>query len=439
MTHIFQKEDEYIKINKYKNVQIKNMHGFSIMFFIIAVISYAFIINFSPIEPDSSNQAFVYTFNQAPFTISMLSFTCSIIFFLFGWKTILRKRILNIFQGFFILFLFINPLSIKQIITPGDNILYALSIMMAYRFYLIFQSKESHSKWICGLLLLSGTLISYQTLFIFMQIMVIDYMYHIFVDKNDYNKKPIDALALIFSISVISLYFYNVTIDDISSSISQTFTSFTTMSFSVWIVFTFIFLLVFVSFCLKNVKKENLFVTNSAFVIFLTIVGCFYQSSVFYFPFLLVLLGFSFFYIDNVSSLYSKVFSTALVIFMASSYFSVLNNYRIQMIMSQSIYHSIESKLDTNKSYYLIGDIPHSPILKKNDLYPNGYWDSLYFSSEHWIRLAHQSNILLFKENDSFMASRLGMDFYNKNPENETRYYKMIEKNNFSYIFFKKS
>lgn len=432
--NLYSNEPVYVSVNKYKKVKIEYLKGFSLMAFAISVVSYFFIINQSPVFPYGANSFTLFIYQKAPITLSSLSFALTMGFLLYGLNVVAKKRRLSIWQALTVAFVFINPFTLKAILTPVENVSYALCVFLTYRFYLLFQKETRDSRYVTFILLLACSLFFENAVFIFAQIAVMDFAYHIFTSRSDKNKSSLQTLTLVSIVGIISAFFYNMTLDSLSDHVSLFFTTFFTLLNSLWIAFLMIGLIgfsVWISLRLKAFRFNLSFIAPLAL---LSLFACYTPAGkTFNMPFLIAMLVFSFSQIVNISRVYSIVLASALVILTSSSYFTVLNNHRIQSIFVASLTQSIRKDMIKDQFYSLLGDMPASPVVKPNNIYPPFFWNKFYFSTRAWVYEQKQQGYIFIVGSQQNIKN-LGMDYYLKKPLNDTKYYRIVNKDDINYV-----
>jgi len=432
--NLYSNEPVYVSVNKYKKVKIEHLKSFSLIAFAISVISYFFIIYQAPVFPYSANTVTLFIYQKAPLTLSILCFALTVGFLLYGLNVVAKKRRLSVWQSLIVAFVFINPFTLKAILTPVDNVSYALCVFLTYRLYLLFQKETKDSRYVTFILLLACSLFFKNGLFVFAQIAVMDFIYHVFTSSSDKNKSSIQTLSLIGIVGIISAFFYNTTLDTISDHISFFLTTFIALLNSVWVAFLMIGLIGFIGWVSSILKTSSIKLSLIAPLAFLMIFACYMpEEKTFNMPFLMAMLIFSFSRIVNISKAYGIVLASALVILTSSAYFTVLNNHRIQSIFVESLTQSIRKDLIKDQFYSLLGDMPASPVVKPNNLYPTLFWNSFYFNIRAWADDQKQQGFI-FIIGPQQSIKNLGMDYYLKKPINDTKYYRIVNKDDVNYV-----
>lgn len=432
--NLYSNEPVYVSVNKYKKVKIEHLKSFSLIAFAISVISYFFIIYQAPVFPYSANTLTLFIYQKAPLTFSILCFALTVGFLLYGLNVVAKKRRLSFWQSLIVAFVFINPFTLKAILTPVENVSYALCVFLTYRLYLLFQKEAKDSRYVTFILLLACSLFFKNALFVFAQIAFMDFIYHVFTSSSDKNKSSIQTLFLIAIVGIISAFFYNTTLDTISDHISFFLTTFIALLNSVWIAFLLIGLIGFAGW---SSLRQGSFSLNPSFITPLSLLAFFAcympEEKTFNMPFLIAMLIFSFSRIVNISKAYSVVLASALVILTSSAYFTALNNHRVQSIFVDSLTKSIRKDLIKDQFYSLLGDMPASPVVKPNNLYPPLFWNNFYFSTRAWAYEQKQQGFIFIAGSQQSIKN-LGMDYYLKKPLNDTKYYRIVNKDDINYV-----
>lgn len=400
-------------------------------------ISY-FIINVKhPIVTQNSIPLLNSFINSYPIFISSLFFFISTTLIFYTIYEISNKRFNDLFKSGCLLFLLINPFSLKYILIPGDNIVYALSVFFTFKNYLLLFNRRENNLVIFFFILLSICLISPYTIILMSQIILLDYFYNFFSNKDE--RKPLIHLFIIVSIAYfIQFYLLFKNMDIFSDHASSVYFSFIRTVSSPWLAFMLVSAIGFTIWCFSKISRDNR-ISNIILYIILVIISCLsFSFDSFNFPFFILLLSASFIDIKNISKKYAYTLVSILIVFSVSSFFSTLNNYKIQMIFSDNVIGNISTKLDNNNTYYVINNIAYSPIITNNFIYPNKYWDRFYLSNNTWNKISKTKNIVFIHHNQDFIVDKMGNDFYTWS-KNDNKYYSIMHKNGFSYIFFKKS
>lgn len=432
--NLYSNEPVHMSVNKYKKVKIEYLKGFSLMAFAISVISYFFIIHQSPVFPYGANTFTLFIYQKAPLTLSTLSFALTMGFLLYGLNVVAKKRRLSIWQALIVAFVFINPFTLKAILTPVENVSYALCVFLTYRLYLLFQKEAKDSRYVTFILLLASSLFFENAVFIFTQIAVMDFAYHIFTARSDKNKSSLQALALVSIVGIISAFFYNTTLDSLSDHVSLFFTTFFTLLNSVWIAFLMVGLIGFSVWISSRLKAFRFNLSSIVPLALLLFFACYAPAGkMFNMPFLIAMLVFSFSQIVNISRVYSIVLASALVILTSSAYFTVLNNHRIQSIFVENLTQSIRKDMSKDQFYSLLGDMPASPVIKPNNIYSPLFWNNFYFSTRAWAYEQKQQGYIFIVGSQQSIKN-LGMDYYLKKPVSDTKYYRIVNKDDINYV-----
>ena len=432
--NLYSNEPVYMSVNKYKKVKIEYLKGFSLMAFAISVISYFFIVHQSPVFPYGANTFTLFIYQKAPLTFSILCFALTVGFLLYGLNIVAKKRRLSFWQSLIVAFVFINPFTLKAILTPVENVSYALCVFLTYRLYLLFQKEAKDSRYVTFILLLACSLLFKNALFIFAQIAVMDFIYHVFTSSSDKNKSSIQTLSLIGVVGIISAFFYNTTLDTLSDHISFFLTTFIVLLSSIWIAFLLIGLIGFTGWASSEHKASGFNLSFISSLSLLALLACYMpEEKTFNMPFLIAMLIFSFSRIVNISKAYSVVLASALVILTSSAYFTVLNNHRVQSIFVDSLTKSIRKDLIKDQFYSLLGDMPAPPVVKPNNLYPPLFWNNFYFSTRAWAYEQKQQGFIFIAGSQQSIKN-LGMDYYLKKPLNDTKYYRIVNKDDINYV-----
>lgn len=423
-----------MEINKKKYDYIKMM--LFITYFLFN-ITYAIIDVKYPIIIKNPLPVIDSWLHDYPLLLSLSSFLFSstVIFYTLYYSCV--KKIDNFLKFLALFFLIINPFTIKYILIPGDNIIYAASVFFSLKIYFNLLNKKYDSLFIFFLLLSGISLISPYSIIIITQIVLLDYFYNFF-SGND-SKKPlthITPIILIIYILIFNFSFKNV--DTLSDNISSIYFSIIHMSNSIWLAFTLISIIGFALWLTTLIKNTNKFLNFFCYIILIPISCLSFSFDSFNFPFFILLLTFSFSQIKNISKKYSYFLQVALIILSFSSFFSVINNYKIQMLFSENVLSHLSHKLDNNNTYYIINSMSYSPALKYTALYPKQYWNRFYESDYVWDNIANEKNIFFIHKDQNFMLNNMGFDFY-KEPTIDNKYYSIMNKNEFFYIFFKKN
>lgn len=407
-----------------------------IMYFLFN-ISY-FIINVKyPIVTKNPIPLFNSFINSYPIFISSLFFFISTTLIFYTIYEISNKLFNDLFKSSCLLFLLINPFSLKYILIPGDNLIYALSVFFILKNYLLLFNRRENNSVIFFFILLSICLISPYTIILMSQIILLDYFYNFFSNKDE--RKPLIHLFIIVSIAYfIQFYLLFKNMDIFSDHASSVYFSFIRTASSPWLAFMLVSAIGFTIWCFSKISRGNK-ISNIILYIILAIISCLsFSFDSFNFPFFILLLSASFIDIKNISKKYAYTLVSILIVFSVSSFFSILNNYKIQMIFSDNIIGNISTKLDKNHTYYVINNITYSPIIANNFTYPDKYWDRFYLSNNTWSKISKTKNIVFIHHNQDFIVDKMGNDFYTWS-KNDNKYYSIMHKNGFSYIFFKKS
>ena len=407
-----------------------------IMYFLFN-ISY-FIINVKyPIVTKNPIPLFNNFINSYPIFISYLFFFISTTLIFYTIYEISNKRFNDLFKSSCLLFLLINPFSLKYILIPGDNLIYALSVFFILKNYLLLFNRNENNSVIFFFILLSICLISPYAIILMSQIILLDYFYNFFSNKDE--RKPLIHLFIIVSI-VYFIQFYSLSknMDIFSDHASSVYFSFIRTASSPWLAFMLVSAIGFTIWCFSKISRGNK-ISNIILYIILAIISCLsFSFDSFNFPFFILLLSASFIDIKNISKKYAYTLVSILIVFSVSSFFSILNNYKIQMIFSDNVIGNISTKLDKNHTYYVINNITYSPIIANNFTYPDKYWDRFYLSNNTWNKISKTKNIVFIHHDQDFIVDKMGNDFYTWS-KNDNKYYSIMYKNGFSYIFFKKS
>lgn len=431
---LYSNEPIYVSVNKYKKVRIPHLKSFSLLAFAISVLSYFFIIYQSSIFPNGVSIFSLFLYEKSPLTLSMCCFTLTIGFFIYSLNVVAKKRRLSFWQALIVAFVFINPFTLNAILTPMENISYTLCVFLTYRLYLLFQKEAKDSRYVTFILLLACSLFFKNAVFIFAQIAVMDFLYHVFTSRSDKNKSAVETLSLVSIVLLISAFFYNLTLDSLSDNINLFFTTFISVLTSAWIAFLMIGIIGFVIWTSLKLKAVNFSFLFVAPLIPLIAIACYLpDEKTFNMPFLVAMLVFSFSQIERISRAYSVVISSALVILFCSSYFTVLNNHRIQSLFMNNLTYSIQKDLIKDEFYLLLGDMPASPVIKASNLYPPLFWHSFYFNPRAWV-YEQKKQGFFFTQGSQESIKTLGMDYYLKEPLNDTKYYRIINKNSINYV-----
>lgn len=420
-----------------KTIKQKQFNLFLFITYFLFNISYLITNIEHPIVTNNDITLMNSFIKSYPLSIGSIFFFISTTLIFYTIYDISYKHFNNSFKSCALLFLFVNPFSIKYILIPGDNIVYALSVFFIIKNYILLFNRKENNLVIFFFILLSICLISPYAIILMSQIILLDYCYNFFSEKRD--KKPILYLFLIIiTIYLIQFNLLFKNIETFSDNLSFVYSSFINTSSSIWLVFIMISLIGFVIWLFSNLSKGfNIF--NVIFYVILLLISCLsYSFNSFNFPFFILFLSVSFINIKNISEKYAYTLISFLIIFSISSFFSTLNNYKMQMIFSENIINNIYSKLNNNHTYYIINNIKYSPIIHNNSIYPNGYWDRFYLSNNSWNTIAKKKNIVFIYHNQDFIVAKMGNDFYTSQ-ENDNKYYNIMNKDGFSYIFFKKS
>lgn len=407
-----------------------------IMYFLFN-ISY-FIINVKyPIVTKNPIPLLNSFINSYPIFISSLFFFISTTLIFYTIYEISNKRFNDLFKSGCLLFLLINPFSLKYILIPGDNLIYALSVFFILKNYLLLFNRKENNLVIFFFILLSICLISPYSIILMSQIILLDYFYNFFSNKDE--RKPLIHLFIIVSIAYfIQFYLLFKNIDIFSDHASSVYFSFIRNVSSPWLAFMLVSTIGFTIWCFSKISRDNK-ISNIILYIILVIISCLsFSFDFFNFPFFILLLSTSFIDIKNISKKYAYTLVSILIVFSVSSFFSILNNYKIQMIFSDNVIGNISTKLDKNHTYYVINNITYSPIIANNFTYPDKYWDRFYLSNNTWNKISKTKNIVFIHHNQDFIVDKMGNDFYTWS-KNDNKYYSIMHKNGFSYIFFKKS
>ena len=407
-----------------------------IMYFLFN-ISY-FIINVKyPIVTKNSIPLLNSFINSYPIFISSLFFFISTTLIFYTIYEISNKRFNDLFKSACLLFLLINPFSLKYILIPGDNLIYALSVFFILKNYLLLFNRNENNLVIFFFILLSICLISPYAIILMSQIILLDYFYNFFSNKDE--RKPLIHLFIIVSIAYfIQFYSLSKNMDIFSDNASSVYFSFIRNASSPWLAFMLVSTIGFTIWCFSKISRDNK-ISNIILYIILVIISCLsFSFNSFNFPFFILLLSTSFIDIKNISKKYAYTLVSILIVFSVSSFFSILNNYKIQMIFSDNVIGNISTKLDKNHTYYVINNITYSPIIANNFTYPDKYWNRFYLSNNTWNKISKTKNIVFIHHNQDFIVDKMGNDFYTWS-KNDNKYYSIMHKNGFSYIFFKKS
>lgn len=419
--------------------QTKQQH-FNIFLFItyfLFNISYVITNIKHPIVTENPIPLLNSFINSHPIFISSLFFFISTTLIFYTIYEISNKRFNDLFKSGCLLFLFINPFSLKYILIPGDNFIYALSVFFILKNYLLLFNRKENNLVIFFFILLSICLISPYTIILMSQIILLDYFYNFFSNKNE--RKPLIHLFVILSIAYcIQFYLLFKNIDIFSDHVSSVYFSFIHMALSPWLAFMLVSVIGFTIWGFSKISSDNKISEVISYIILIIISCLSFSFDSFNFPFFILLLSASFIDIKNISKKYAYTLVSILIVFSVSSFFSILNNYKIQMIFSDNVIGNISTKLDNNHTYYVINNITYSPIIAHNLTYPDKYWDRFYLSNNTWNKISKKKNIFLIHHNQDFIVDKMGNDFYTWS-KNDNKYYSIMHKNGFSYIFFKKS
>ena len=407
-----------------------------IMYFLFN-ISY-FIINVKyPIVTKNSIPLLNSFINSYPIFISSLFFFISTTLIFYTIYEISNKRFNDLFKSGCLLFLLINPFSLKYILIPGDNLIYALSVFFILKNYLLLFNRNENNLVIFFFILLSICLISPYTIILMSQIILLDYFYNFFSNKSE-RKPLIQLFSIVLIAYIIQFHLLFKNIDIFSDHASSVYFSFIRSISSPWLVFMLVSGIGFIIWCISNFGKQNK-ISDILLYAILIIISCLsFSFDSFNFPFFILLLSASFNNIKNISKKYAYILISMLIVFSVSSFFSILNNYKMQMIFSENVIGNIYKKLDNNHTYYVINHIAYSPIITNNFTYPDKYWDRFYLSNYTWNKISKRKNIVFIYHNKDFIVEKMGNDFYTWD-KNDNKYYSIMHKNGFSYIFFKKS
>lgn len=157
-----------------------------IMYFLFN-ISY-FIINVKyPIVTKNSIPLLNSFINSYPIFISSLFFFISTTLIFYTIYEISNKRFNDLFKSACLLFLLINPFSLKYILIPGDNLIYALSVFFILKNYLLLFNRNENNLVIFFFILLSICLISPYAIILMSQIILLDYFYNFFQIRMSEN------------------------------------------------------------------------------------------------------------------------------------------------------------------------------------------------------------------------------------------------------------
>lgn len=420
-----------------KKTKQQQFNIFLLITYFLFNISYTIINIKYPIVTHNAIPLMNSLINNYPILISSLFFFISTTIIFYSIYDNGYKRFNSIFKSGCLFFLFINPYSIKYILIPGDNVIYALSAFFILKNYLLLFNRKENNLVIFFFILLSICLISPYTIILMSQIILLDYFYNFFSNKSE-RKPLIQLFSIVLIAYIIQFHLLFKNIDIFSDHASSVYFSFIRSISSPWLVFMLVSGIGFIIWCISNFGKQNK-ISDILLYAILIIISCLsFSFDSFNFPFFILLLSASFNNIKNISKKYAYILISMLIVFSVSSFFSILNNYKMQMIFSENVIGNIYKKLDNNHTYYVINHIAYSPIITNNFTYPDKYWDRFYLSNYTWNKISKKKNIVFIYHNKDFIVEKMGNDFYTWD-KNDNKYYSIMHKNGFSYIFFKKS
>ena len=424
-----------ININKHKY-----FNAFLLITYFLINITY-FIVNVKyPIVVENSIPVFNALINTHPLIFTSLSFllSSSLVFYLIYYFSI--KKCSTIVKSIQLFFLVINPFTIKYMIIPGDNVIYGIAVFFILKTYFNLLNKKESNIILFFLLFFGISLVIPYSIIMMTQLILLDYVYNFFSRKED--KKPlIQITSIIFIIYILVFYSLFKDADILSDNISYIYYSFINMIKSVWLLLTLITAIGFLVWLFSLLKTTKYNFLNILLYILLIPVSCLsFTFDSFNFPFFILFLSISFGEIKNISKTYTYLLNLSFIILSVSSFFFIINNYKMQMLFSENVIMNIKHNIKNkpNKIYYVINKLPYSPVVNNPSIYPTGYLDKLY-SSEYLLNtLLKENNVMFIYKNQKFIEEYMGNDFY-KQPDVDNKYYFIMHKNRFYYIFFKKN
>lgn len=418
----------------------KYFNAFLLITYFLINITY-FIVNVKyPIVVENSIPVFNALINTHPLIFTSLSFllSSSLVFYLIYYFSI--KKCSTIIKSIQLFFLVVNPFTIKYMIIPGDNVIYGITVFFILKIYFNLLNRKESNIILFFLLLFGISLVIPYSIIIMTQIILLDYVYNFFSRKED--KKPlIQITSIIFIIYILVFYSLFKDADILSDYISYIYYSFINMIKSVWLLLTLITAIGFLVWLFSLLKTTKYNFLNILLYILLIPVSCLsFTFDSFNFPFFILFLSISFGEIKNISKTYTYLLNLSFIILSVSSFFFIINNYKMQMIFSENVILSIKHNIQNsnNNVYYVINKLPYSPVLKRASIYPDGYLDKIYYSEYLLNTVSREINLLFIYKNQDFIHKNMGGDFY-KQPSVENKYYFIMHKNRFYYIFFKKN
>lgn len=424
-----------ININKHKY-----FNAFLLITYFLINITY-FIGNVKyPIVVENSIPVFNALINTHPLIFTSLSFllSSSLVFYLIYYFSI--KKCSTIVKSIQLFFLVFNPFTIKYMIIPGDNVIYGIAVFFILKTYFNLLNKKESNIILFFLLFFGISLVIPYSIIMMTQLILLDYVYNFFSRKED--KKPlIQITSIIFIIYILVFYSLFKDADILSDYISYIYYSFINMIKSVWLLLTLITAIGFLVWLFSLLKTTKYNFLNILLYILLIPVSCLsFTFDSFNFPFFILFLSVSFGEIKNISKTYTYLLNLSFIILSVSSFFFIINNYKMQMLFSENVIMNIKHNIKNrpNKIYYVINKLPYSPVVNNPSIYPTGYLDELY-SSEYLLNtLLKENNVMFIYKNQKFIEEYMGNDFY-KQPDVDNKYYFIMHKNRFYYIFFKKN
>ena len=418
----------------------KYFNAFLLITYFLINITY-FIVNVKyPIVVENSIPVFNALINTHPLIFTSLSFllSSSLVFYLIYYFSI--KKCSTIIKSIQLFFLVVNPFTIKYMIIPGDNVIYGIAVFFILKTYFNLLNKKESNIILFFLLLFGISLVIPYSIIIMTQLILMDYVYNLFSRKED--KKPlIQITSIIFIVYILVFYSLFKNTDILSEHISYIYYSFINMIKSVWLLFTLITVIGFIVWLLSLIKTTKFnFLNILLYILLIPVSFLSFTFDSFNFPFFTLFLSISFGQLKNISKAYSYFLNLAFIILSVSSFFFIMNNYKMQMLFSENVIMNIKHNIQNrpNKIYYVINQLPYSPVLKRVSIYPDGYLDKLYYFEYLLNTVSRETNVLFIYKNQDFIHQNMGDDFY-KQPSVENKYYFIMHKNRFYYIFFKKN
>lgn len=331
------------------------------------------------------------------------------------------------------LFLYINPLTWKNLFIPVNNFLFSLAILFSTLCFIYIRSHNLKKELVIPffLLIISFSLINSYFIIYFCSISVITYFLNL-KQKDEYLK----IMSVAFLIALMSSYFICFhNLNSLSDGIALFIRNTKSILYSFWgflLLFSIIGLIIGFTKNYKNINKDS--IVHFLFIVVLVFMVSFttlFHSNIFPYP-LLIVIGIICLY--QYTPLIGKIFAAFLLLFLISSFFSVIDNYQKNMEFKETMIQHIVKANKEYKFQVIIGDIPDSPEITHYNYYPDNFF---YQNPDKYEYIMKQKGLKIIFINKNDINHRFNI--YHSEKIKDFKYFTIYKQYKISYLYIKKS